>query len=162
MWWEIFKIKSKKIFFLSVSFTLIVSPGCSISTSVGTSSESSSNLLSSISKSSEGTSENLVSKRQQEYQKDVAAFTDSFIHQEMISLDYMIGLGRIANRHGITDWELSPDTYIAIGFGLKEAGLKKDRLTSCSLVQSVVKNKKDVLTLIMAGYEKGLMTTVHI
>lgn len=106
------------IFFLAMVFVL---SGCSLSQSSSASSESSSKIISSPFLSSSASSSPDTSNK---YRDDVEGYTYAYVRSS--SLDYtgfQKGLGEIAAKYGITNWEAQPVTYNAIGRGLKKAKL---------------------------------------
>lgn len=61
------------------------------------------------------------------YNNEVADYAYAFITFPPAKDDYLLfkqGLGKIAIRSGIIDWENNPKTYLSIGKGLKKANLK--------------------------------------
>ena len=141
-----------KIFFAALASIILLS-GCSISTSIGTSSESSSDSSSSICKSSTSSDESAIVENRQDYQQDVAAFTDTAAHSGISPDEFMQGLGRIAERHGITAWDMREDTYRAIGMGLKTAKIKKEEIPEEPFLKELVQHRDGAMQHIMAGYE---------
>lgn len=90
--------------------------GCSFSES----SKSSSAIV-----SSPFTSSSNSSSPENAYKEEVKDFTGAFLKSggDMAKLPQEIG--RIAEKHGISDWENNQATYVAIGKGLKAAGLNQ-------------------------------------
>ena len=65
------------------------------------------------------------------YSNEVAEYTHAFATFPPAKGDYILfnqGIGKIALRNGIVDWESNPKTYFAIGKGLKKANLKGSEL----------------------------------
>ena len=83
----------------------------SISDSIASSSESVSNSVSSVSSSSP---ESSASK----YRKDVESYTQAFVVSGGSDSAFLSGIGELAGKRGITDWEADDDTWIGIGRGL--------------------------------------------
>jgi hypothetical protein len=105
---------------LYAAFVVVLwgSTSCFKSSTLQASSESSSDLISSSSPSDES---KLAYRRDV---RDVTARHASSGETEALEKD----LGTIAERHGITDWERDPQTYLGIGQGLARAGLSGRRL----------------------------------
>ena len=121
---------------------------CSFSYSSKTLSKSSS----SPSKSSSG-DEKAEKEYQQTYDNEVMLFTDNMVHTQTSASDFVHGLARIAERHGISDWETLDKTYIAIGRGLKKAGLDKEKLYSLPLLSELMSPRPKMMKYIIQGYE---------
>jgi len=91
--------------------------GCSFSKSSKGSSKSVSSIVSSPSNSS---------KTGDKYQQEIQDYTQAYVKssEEADYASFQKGLTGIANSHGVVDWEQDSNTYVAIGKGLKKAGLK--------------------------------------
>ena len=89
--------------------------GCSFSYS----SESSAKTLSSPCRSSASSSPD--EEKKEAYRDDVRDFTAAYAARHGDLDGFQSGLGDVARRHGITDWEASDATYAAIGAGLARA-----------------------------------------
>jgi hypothetical protein len=103
-------------------FPLLAS-GCSFSYS----SESVSDSVGSLSDSSGSSSESSKSSRGEKYENEVSDYTAAYVKSSHTDDDYNSyrkGLSDIAAKKGINNWEQEPKTYIAIGKGLKKAGLE--------------------------------------
>ncbi len=120
---------------------------CSFSYSSKTLSKSSS----SPSKSSSG-DEKAEKEYQQTYVNEVMLFTDNMAHTQTGANEFYRGLARIAERHGISDWETLENTYIAIGRGLKKAGLEEDKLYTLPLLSELMSPRPKMMKYILKGY----------
>jgi hypothetical protein len=101
---------------------LVVS-GCSFSYS----SESISDSVGSLSDSSGSSSNSSKSNKEKKYENEVSDYTTAYVKSSQTGADYnsyQKGLSDIAAKAGINNWEQEPKTYIAIGKGLKKAGLE--------------------------------------
>lgn len=109
---------------LAASFALSCASSQAVSESVSTSVESISTSLRtmsrSISRSSESGGDAAVSDA---YRRDVRAVTAASVQAGAGSPEFLRDLGRVAREHGIVDWEGRRDTYVAIGAGLRDAGV---------------------------------------
>jgi hypothetical protein len=106
---------------MSLAFSVPALNGCSLSTSSGASSESSSTLVSSPFTSSSAS----FAGKEKEYQQEVTGYTSAYVSSSTADYaGFRKGLAEIAGKYGITNWEAQPITYNAIGRGLKKAGLK--------------------------------------
>ncbi|GBC63730.1 hypothetical protein DENIS_4728 [Desulfonema ishimotonii] len=120
---------------------------CSISYSSGKSSDSVKSLFDS-STSSSGKKE----ESEAAYRNDIRHMTAVFLETGLPSEKYMREIGRIAERHGITDWEREEGTYAAIGAGLKKAGIPASDLRDVGFLADVFSGKADVSAAILRGY----------
>jgi hypothetical protein len=59
------------------------------------------------------------------YRRDVRAFAAEFAQAGGSSDDFLRGIGRVAESHGVTHWEGRSDTLLAIGEGLSDAGVSR-------------------------------------
>jgi hypothetical protein len=124
--------------------------GCSLSYSSGTSSDSSkssSNSSGSSSPSDEGGEGAKAS-----YMSDVSAYTSS-VAKEGNAEDFMRELGKIAEKHGITDWERDTVTYNAIGTGLRRAGIPREEVRDVYFMKDLTAREKNALMLIQESYQ---------
>ena len=112
----------------ALSLTLTVS-GCSFSYSSESSSgssegssESSSSPFESSSDSSGGDEASAA------YQQDVADYTSSYVSSGSDDLSaFQSGVGTIAARYGIADWEAQRTTFTAVGKGLGRSQLSRSQ-----------------------------------
>lgn len=115
------------------SLLLLCLAGCSALGSLSTSSESISDsvqgLSNSISRSSEALSRSSASIGDDDatarlrYREDVRLATDAWVGSGADVAAFLRDLGRVAERHGISDWEARPETLLGIGAGARQAGL---------------------------------------
>jgi hypothetical protein len=114
----------------TVAVLLLGSPlallaGCSISESVSKSVSSSFEWSSaSISSSSKSSSPD----RAADYRADVRDYTSAYVKSGGDFDAFSRGLGDIAAKHGVSNWESDDDTYVGIGQGLKTAGVSPTQL----------------------------------
>jgi hypothetical protein len=126
---------------------LALMAGCSFSYSSGTSSDSSKS-----SSASSGGSETDPKEAKQAYMGDVSAYTTSAAKGDNAQT-YLRELGKIAERHGITDWERDTATYSAIGTGLRRAGIARDDVKNVYFIQALAAKEKNALVLILESYQ---------
>lgn len=96
----------------------IMITGCSFSDSSGSISDSASSIISSPSSNSD---------KEKKYQKDVTDYTMAYVKSTHPGADYnsfLKGVSDIAEKAGITNWDQNPKTYVAIGKGMKKAGIE--------------------------------------
>jgi len=98
----------------ATALLLLVAAGCS---SISASSESISKIVSSPS-----TSLSASSSPEDSYKEEVKDFTAAHVQQGGTTDVLLREVGKIAQRHGITNWENSEATFHAIGAGLAKAG----------------------------------------
>ena len=104
----------------------------------------------SSSNSSLSSSDNYVAKR--EYMYDISDYAATAFVLNLSDEDYMIELSTLAERHCITDWEGDESTYLAIGMGLRQAGVSKAQVLETNFVKHVSKTDQNKLKLILTGY----------
>jgi hypothetical protein len=144
---------------LTVSIALCFATGCFKSSttqaSFGSSSDSSSSPFKSSSKSSSGDDEEGEKEEDKEtaFQRDVRNYTVEFARtaDEHDVESFQRDLAAIAEGYGITDWEQTGDTFVAIGRGLGESEL--DQPSAKQLVVALSNEDYDHLMLIRSGYE---------
>jgi hypothetical protein len=107
----------------------LLATGCSFSESSGSISgsvESISDSVESLSDSAGSSSESSESDREKRYENEVSDYTIAYVKSSHTETDYngfLKGLSDIAAKKGIANWDQEPKTYIAIGKGLKKAGI---------------------------------------
>ena len=144
---------------LMVSIALCFATGCFKSSttqaSFGSSSDSSSSPFKSSSKSSSGDDEEGEKEEEKEtaFQRDVRNYTVEFARtaDEHNIESFQRDLGAIAEGYGITDWERTEDTFVAIGRGLGESEI--DEPSTKQLAVALSNEDYDHLMLIRSGYE---------
>lgn len=146
---------------LIVSIALFLAIGCVKSSttqaSFGSSSDSSSSPFKSSSKSSSGDGEKEEDQKEEQketaFQRDVRNYTVEFTEAagESDLESFQRDIGAIAEGYGITDWEQTEDTFVAIGRGLGESGL--DVTSTKRLAVALSNQDYDHLMLIRSGYE---------
>lgn len=112
--------------------TALALHGCSISNSSGSVSDSagsiakSSESISDSSKSSSKDDEKSDKKDNQadlnRFENEVTDYTVTYVRANAVKLDrneFMTGISDVATQNGVVDWESKPNTYRAIGRGLK-------------------------------------------
>ncbi len=109
--------------FLAVISMALFLHGCSFSYSSKSSSKSSRG--SSDSASSIVSSPFNSSKTGEKYQQEIQDYTQAYVKSSDADYaSFQKGLTDIADSHGVVDWEEDTTTYIAIGKGLKKAGVE--------------------------------------
>jgi len=101
----------------------LVVTGCSFSDSSGSISDS----VESVSDSSGSSSESSKSNKEKKYDNEVSDYTTAYVKSSHAAADYnayLKGISDIAAKRGIVNWDQEPKTYIAIGKGLKKAGIE--------------------------------------
>ena len=109
---------------LLASCLIAMGTGCSISESVSKSISSPFEWSSASSGSSSASS----AARGEAYRNDVRDYTAAYIQSGGEYANFSRGLGIIASKHGVSDWESDNDTWIGIGQGLKKAGVTTAQL----------------------------------
>ena len=104
----------------------LIAAGCSFSDSSRSISDSSGSISDSMGSVSES-SQSSRSGRDKKYENDVSDYTQAYVKSSHAEADYssfLKGLSDIAAKKGIVNWDQEPKTYIAIGKGLKKAGIE--------------------------------------
>jgi hypothetical protein len=96
---------------------------CPLGCSFYYSSESSAKSITSPSRSSASSSDSSKDDedKKEAYRDDVRDFTAAWAERGGDLEGFEAGLGDVARRHGVTDWEADDATYAAIGDGLRRA-----------------------------------------
>jgi hypothetical protein len=138
-------------FFNSVILVLsLISAGCSFSGS----SESFSDSSESISDSVSSISESSDSDKEKQYENEVSDYTMAYVKSSQAGADYnsfQKGLSDIAAKMGIVNWNQDPKTYIAIGKGLKKAGI--EGISYETYKKNVANADQENMRNIQKGYE---------
>lgn len=136
---------------------LLLQAGCSISYSLEKSSDSVSTSLdsltsiTSISTSSSGGSEEAqVGATGSIYEEDVAAVTVLYVGREKSNGEYQRSIAAIAKSHGISDWEQDESTFLAMGRGLRRAGVREDSITNLPFFSSIANSSQ--YSRVISGY----------
>ncbi len=101
----------------------LASAGCSFSTSSASISDSITGSSESVSDSLSSSSPDGSSKSEQAYREDVRDYTASAARSGRGGADFQGGLARVAELHGVTNWEADTATFVGIGEGLRRAGV---------------------------------------
>jgi hypothetical protein len=135
---------------IACAAALIAATSCGVfkSSTSEASSESSSKSSSSPSKSSSGSSEAAGS----EFQQDVTDHTTDYATEGGDLTVFRRDLGTIAEHYGVTDWEAHAETYVAMGRGLKHAGLAPG--SAEALGARITDADETRLAWILAGYRE--------
>ncbi len=107
---------------------VLLKSGGSISDAMGSISQSVTSISKSMGSVSESSSGGKDQAARDDYRREVRNFTAIFVQSEATPEDFLQDLGRIADRHGVTDWERDRLTYVAVGAGLRQAGIDADRI----------------------------------
>ena len=116
---------------------------------VAGSSESISGSVRSISRSSGSPAE----KTSLAYRRDVRAWAAEFVQTGGTQHEFLRGIGRIAESHGLTHWEADPATLVAIGEGLGDAGWSAGQMERLRADLSDVPPRS--VDLVLEGYRSA-------
>lgn len=157
----------RSIRLISVALLVAGFTACSISTSLDWMSDSSKRFSNSVSDSLESISDSVGSISRSisrssgsggdeaaslRYQMDIRTFTAAYIQSGGASrTEYLRDMGRIAEKHGITDWESEPATYVSVGEGLRKAGVSGDQYSTFE--KSLGGVSPELRRLLRSGYE---------
>ena len=117
---EIFNRNYVKAALLSLP---LLAAGCSFSDSSRSFSDSSGSISDSVGSISESSG----SSQSKKYENEVSDYTQAYVKSKHAEADYtsfVKGLSDIAAKRGVVNWEEDNKTYIAIGKGLKKAGVE--------------------------------------
>ena len=144
---------------LTVFVSLGLLTGCSVSYSFGKSSDAISASLDSISASSGSISDSsskddkAAKVAAKMFIEDVAAATVNFISNQDNSELFQQAISSIAKNHGIVDWEQERITYIAMGRGLKQAGVDEQTISNFPYFRIVANSS--FYSYVLAGYHQS-------
>lgn len=102
------------VFTLLLLYLAMAGTGCQMLSDSSASSVSVSSLSASLGSSSAAMTG---------YGANVTSMTVAYVESGATGNHFLRDLGRVAHEHGISDWEAEPDTYLAIGIGLRRGGL---------------------------------------
>ncbi|MCB1189668.1 MAG: putative lipoprotein [Leptospiraceae bacterium] len=150
-----------KILLLTLSLTLVFQ-NCSIVTSISNSSDSLNSISNSVIKLSDSVnslSRSISSisgslkgnKPESLYKTDVRDITALYA-KDGLEGNFQKDISKIALKHGISDWEAYPATYIAIGEGLRKAKVEPNLFNR---FHTKIENKESAL-LLKVGYTQNL------
>lgn len=125
-------------------FSFIIA-GCSFSDSSGSISDSTSSIISSPSS---------ISDKDKKYENDVSDYTMAYVKSSRADADYssfLKGLSDIAAKAGIVNWDQEPKIYLAIGKGLKKAGI--DGIAYETYKRNFADSDEEKMQNIQKGYE---------
>ncbi|NOQ14726.1 MAG: putative lipoprotein [Methyloprofundus sp.] len=140
-----------KPYLIPAIIVVSLAQGCSFSYS----SKSSSKSSSSISKSSASILSSPSSSITEEelYQEDISDYTTAYLSNTQFDRSsFSIGITEIATANGVTSWEHDEATLIAIGRGLKEAGLPEGVYQTYK--SGIVNNNPLAMDIIQQGYDE--------
>ncbi len=137
------------VFFTSISLLA----GCSISYSLGKSSDSISASLDSISDSSDSSDNDASDETASMYIEDVVVATVHFVSSMKDSELFQQAISDIAWNHGIVDWEQEDITYVAMGQGLKQAGVDEHTISDFPYFRIVASGA--FYSQVLAGYRQS-------
>ena len=84
------------------------------------------------------------------YHRDLRQYAAVFVRGEGTREEFLRGVSRIAEDHGITHWEAEPVTPRAIGEGLRDANLSEAEMNA--FADSVGRNRPEA-QLALEGYQ---------
>ena len=88
--------------------------------------------------------------KKEAYRDDVRDFTAAYAGARQDLDGFERGLGEVARRHGITDWEADATTWVAVGAGLKRAAVSAPDLASYEA--GIGRAEPAKVALIRSGY----------
>ncbi len=142
---------STGIIFILIATSLLA--GCSISYSIGKSSDSISASLDSISDSSDSDGDGAADAAVNNYTEDVIVATAQYVTSQKDDEWFLQAISNIARSHGIVDWEREQLTYKAMGKGLKQAGVDEAAISTLAYFH-MLPNRADYL-LVLKGFHQS-------
>jgi hypothetical protein len=85
------------------------------------------------------------------YRRDVRAYAAHFAASGGSQQDFLRGIGQVAESHGVTHWESEPATMLAIGEGLRDAGVGEAQMAA--LRAQAVDADPAVVALVLEGWQ---------
>ena len=128
--------------------TAFLATGCITSGDLSNSSKWSSKSSSSPFRSSSKSSRD--DEEEEAYRNDVTSVTLAYLGAGEAGGNLLRDLSRVAEQHGITDWEASPVTFVAIGAGLRQGGI--DAGSVDAFAQRHFGGNSEILGQILEGY----------
>jgi hypothetical protein len=140
----------------SLHISLLIAAGllsaCSFSESSKSSSGSSKSLGNLASSPSASISRSSETEREA-YEHDIRDYTAEFAKSSTGGLEsFRVRVGKIAEKHGITNWQEDKSTYVAIGKGLRKAGLSQPQYEAFK--SSLTGSQPQKMEYIQEGYKK--------
>lgn len=137
--------------YIAILLMFLLLSGCSVSYSLGKSSDSISASSDSISASSDSSGDDdAADVAANRYMDDVVAATVSFVSDQAGSDAFQKTITGIALNHGIVDWEQEDMTYKAMGQGLKRAGVDVHTIAEYPFFR--VLTNRAAYSLVLTGY----------
>jgi hypothetical protein len=142
-----------------VTGLLLALAGCSISYSVEKSSDSISESLDSISASfgsfsdSSGGGAEEAAAQMRRFSNDVSSLARLSVEEGTAPRTFEYRMTELAMRYGITDWQSETAAFMAIGSGLRQAGISNEAITGQPFLQSSLMKQHD--GLIAAGFHSS-------
>lgn len=132
-------------FNVAIAALPLITPAILFSDSSGSISDSTSSIISSPSS---------ISDTDEKYDNEVSDYTMAYVKSSHMDADYnsfLKGLSDIAAKIGVNNWEQEPKTYIAIGKGLKKAGI--EGVAYETYKKNFANSDKEKMQNIQKGYE---------
>ncbi|MGZ8097220.1 MAG: putative lipoprotein [Methylosarcina sp.] len=148
---------NNKCFNAAILAIPLIAAGCSFSESsrsVSDSVESISDSVESLSDSAGSISKSSKSDKEKKYEDEISDYTMAYVKSAGAKTDYndyLKGLSDIAAKRGIVNWDQESKTYIAIGKGLKKAGI--DGITYETYKKNFGDSDQEKMQNIQKGYE---------
>ena len=120
----------RSLFVVSLAITVAIGPACSFSKSSKSSSDSVQSSSESVSGSSRSSSGSSSPEAQQasRYEHDVADYTEAYVISGGSDGGFLRGVGDIAEKRGVSDWESHERTWEGIGRGLARVDVSQVQL----------------------------------
>ncbi|EPG76270.1 hypothetical protein LEP1GSC058_1256 [Leptospira fainei serovar Hurstbridge str. BUT 6] len=154
------KLLRKSVGIAAIAFALLTLQNCfildffaSVSQSVSKSSDSVQSLsksVSSISASIFSSSSSDDKNEKKAFRRDVETLTAIHLNNGLVSDEFEADLASLARKNGINNWRSSEVTYLAIGRGMRKAGVETDRFNS--FAQEFAVSRPEVAKALRKGY----------
>jgi hypothetical protein len=113
--------------------------------------DSSQSISNSISASFESSSSSSPSGSESAYREDVRDYTYAWVRSTSTGKDFDDGLGEIAKKHGISNWQDDRTTWVGVGEGLAKARVTQSELEAYK--RSLSDGDSDHMAAIQSGYQ---------
>ena len=97
--------------------------------------------------------DSIAAQEQESYRDDVREYIYAYVDADGEILDFEDGLGQIAARHGVFNWDASDATYAAIGAGLAQAQVSSSDLDDFK--RTLGRSDPSKMTQIQRGFDRA-------
>ncbi len=140
--------------FLALLLFVLLLSACSISYSIGKSSDTVSLMLDSVSGSSTSMFDsNELAILEESYQEEITAATSLFVANGSNREQFLTCIDVIARNHGIADWTRKRQSYLAMGRGLHLADIDEDDIAGLPFFNTLAGTAE--YAVLLQGYHRS-------